>query len=59
MAASVPARPNQPQFVSSTSISITLEFEKVVDNGGAPVSRYGLYVDRGNGTYNALPNYNG
>ena len=46
-AASAPARPEQPWFVFSTSDSITLEFAKVEDDGGLPVTNYKLYVDLG------------
>ena len=47
VASSVPARPDQPRLVSTTSSSITLEFDKVEDNGGSSVSSYNLYIDRG------------
>lgn len=43
-AASVPARPEQPKFVESTSTSITLEFDKVEDDGGSEISSYRLWV---------------
>lgn len=49
VAASVPGRPEIPRYVSSTSDSITLEFDKVEDNGGSPISSYVLYVDKGDG----------
>jgi hypothetical protein len=58
VAASVPGRPEIPRFVSSTSTSITLEFDKVQDNGGSPISEYVLYVDEGSG-FVAITDYNG
>lgn len=47
VAATVPARPDQPRLVSATSTSITLEFDKVSDNGGSAISNYNLYIDVG------------
>jgi predicted phage tail protein len=46
-AATTPDRPNQPHFVSATSSSITLQFDKVANEGGVPVTNYILYIDRG------------
>lgn len=43
VAAYKPGRPDQPRFISATSTTITLEFDKVEDNGGATVSHYNLY----------------
>jgi hypothetical protein len=43
VAAWKPSRPEQPRFVTATSTSITLDFDKVEDNGGATVSHYNLY----------------
>jgi len=44
-AASEPSRPEPPRYVSSTSTSITLEFDKVEENGGAEISSYKLYTN--------------
>jgi hypothetical protein len=38
------ARPDQPRFISASSTSITLEFDKIEDDGGATISHYNLYV---------------
>jgi hypothetical protein len=43
-AASKPGRPEPPQYISSTSTSITLEFAKVEDNGGTEISSYRMWV---------------
>ena len=62
VASSVPARPNQPRQLSTTSTSITLQFDPVEDNGGSPVSHYALYVDLGttqSPDYQAVVGYNG
>lgn len=58
MAASEPARPEQPRYITSTSDSITLAFDKVQDNGGATISSYELYVNL-NGEFTPLTNYDG
>lgn len=42
-----PAKPPPPTYVSSTSTSITLNFNPVVDSGGLPIVRYHLYRDSG------------
>ena len=42
-----PGKPPAPTYVSSTSTSITLSFEPVVENGGLPITRYHLYRDQG------------
>lgn len=43
VASGKPARPDQPRFVAATSNSITLDFDKVDDNGGTAVHEYRLY----------------
>ena len=59
VAATVPGRPSLPKYLRSTSTSITLMFEKVADNGGAPISSYKLYIDKDTGQYVPLTSYNG
>lgn len=49
-------------MVSATSSSITLEFDKVENNGGSPVTNYVLYVDHGTETahdFKSIDSYNG
>ena len=62
IASSVPDRPNQPRPVSTSSTSITLQFDAVEDNGGSTISQYVLYVDLGTAQspdYQAVAGYNG
>lgn len=59
VAASVPGRPEPPRYVSSTSTSMTLEFDKVEDNGGSPISNYVMYVDKGDRNFVEVTLYNG
>lgn len=59
VAASVPARPDPPRYVSSKSTEITLAFSKVEDNGGSPISNYVMYVSSDNTIYTEVTSYNG
>ena len=58
LAASVPQAPAAPVYYAATDSSISLKIEKVVDNGGAPVSEHQLWIDDGaRGTYQQVTSY--
>ena len=46
-AATIPAAPPKPTYVSSTSTTITLSFGLSADNGGSKIIRYYIYRDLG------------
>jgi hypothetical protein len=46
-AASVPQAPLAPTLVGATSTSITVKINLSLDNGGAPILDYKLFIDQG------------
>ncbi len=44
-----PAQPGKPQWVSSTTSSITFIWDNPIDDGGCPIKEYQVYRDNGNG----------
>lgn len=55
-----PNAPPAPAFVSATDNSITVSLKETIENGGATVTAYELYVDDGAlGTFTKLTGYNG
>jgi hypothetical protein len=47
LAASPPSSPAAPKFVAATLTTITLQLENSLDNGGAPITAYQLWIDDG------------
>jgi hypothetical protein len=47
-AATVPAPPGEPYYISSTSNSITIGFLPSLDDGGSLINEYRLFRDAGN-----------
>jgi len=47
VASKVPKQPDQPIFLTSTNVSIALQINKVLENGGSPITNYKIYVDLG------------
>lgn len=46
-AATIPSHPPQPEYVSSTSTTITLQLFETSDNGGSKITGYKLERDAG------------
>jgi hypothetical protein len=60
VAAYKPDRPDQPRFVQATSDSMTLEFDKVEENGGTTIAFYKLYIsDTQADDYEEIASYDG
>jgi len=58
----VPNKPPVPVYISSTSNSITMQFQQTDDSGGTPVLRYKIYRDAGNdftSNYVEMTSYDG
>lgn len=47
LAASKPAAPPAPTYVSSTSTTVTMSLQTSLDDGGSPITGYALYRDDG------------
>lgn len=60
-AAEVPGAPEAPEYLSSTSTTITLLLSSVDDNGGSTITEYKLYVDDGTltGDFTEVASYDG
>jgi len=61
-AANVPNKPPVPVYVSSTTTSITMNFQQTDDSGGTPVIRYKVYRDAGDdftSSYVEMTSYDG
>jgi len=61
-AANVPNKPPVPMYVSSTTTSITMNFQQTDDSGGTPVIRYKVYRDAGDdftSSYVEMTSYDG
>jgi len=44
-----PAPPGKPEWITSTTSSITFIWEDPIDDGGCPIREYRVYRDNGNG----------
>jgi hypothetical protein len=58
----VPNKPPVPLYISSTSDSITMQFQQTDDSGGTPVLLYKIYRDAGNdftSNYVEMTSYDG
>lgn len=60
-AATIPQRPNRPDFVTSTADSITLYFYESTQDGSQPILLHELFVNEGYGStdYHKVENYDG
>lgn len=47
LAASVPGTPLAPKYSSATATQISILITSLIDNGGAPVINYQLWIDDG------------
>lgn len=50
LVATVPSQPAPVQLISATGSSISLQFSESLNNGGAPITSYELWMDDGFGT---------
>jgi hypothetical protein len=58
LAAQVPSKPDQVEFLTATAFAIQVNVPRIVDNGGAIVQRYELWIDDGNkGVYSEVTSY--
>jgi len=58
IAASAPEAPPAPQFVSATSSTISVIVPRTLENNGAPVLSYQLFIDDGlNGNFKQINSY--
>lgn len=51
LAAQVPAKPQQPEFISATDSTISILVNKATDNGGSMITSHELWIDDGQGVF--------
>jgi len=52
-----PGKSFPAQYVASTSTTISLAFNPILDDGGLPITKYVLYRDDGNNDFSAGTSY--